>query len=228
MDEVRAWVSSLPFEWTQGCPEQVFYEAREAHRSPGRHYHTWDHVLDCVEKLRAIPVEAPRPVFLALVFHDAVYVAGRADNEALSAGLAADVLGEHAGLPQAELEAIDAIILATRHHVAPAGATRELRVALDIDMSILGSEPGRYDAYAEQVRREWVPAAATPQAFAAGRAAFLSKLLASAEIYATDEGKARWEASARENVARARARLRGSARPWARRLAWLARTSRRG
>ena len=81
MDDIAGWTQSLPFDWIEGCPEQVFYEAREAYRSPGRHYHTWAHVEDCVEKLRAMPVDEPRRVFLALVFHDAVYVPGRKDNE---------------------------------------------------------------------------------------------------------------------------------------------------
>jgi predicted metal-dependent HD superfamily phosphohydrolase len=74
VEDITGWIQSLPFEWVQGCPESVFHEAREAYRSPGRHYHTWGHVEDCVEKLRTMPVESPRTVFLALVFHDAVYV----------------------------------------------------------------------------------------------------------------------------------------------------------
>src|SRR5687768_4982614 len=86
-DDILAWLASLPTEWTSGCPEPIFLEAREAHRSPGRHYHTWDHVLDCVGKLRTMPCKAPRVALLALVFHDAVYVAGRKDNEAQSANL---------------------------------------------------------------------------------------------------------------------------------------------
>ena len=223
MDDVRGWLASLPFEWTEACPEAIFFESREAYRSPGRHYHTWDHVLDCVEKLRSMPCEAPRAAFLALVFHDAVYVAGRKDNEEQSAILAADVIAEHANLPEAELAAIQELILATRDHHAPKGSSPDLRTVLDIDMSILGAPPEAYEAYAEAVKREWCPAVVTPAQFAAGRMAFLKTLLAGDSIYATAEGRARWQRPALENIARELARLRASRGPWARLGGWLRR-----
>jgi predicted metal-dependent HD superfamily phosphohydrolase len=201
VEDITGWVRSLPFEWVQGCPEQVFYEAREAYRSPGRHYHTWGHVEDCVEKLRAMPLEEPRTAFLALVFHDAVYVPGRKDNEALSADLADDVLREHTAIPEGEREAIRTIILATRNHVAERGASQDLRTALDVDMSILGADRESYDAYVAGVKREYVPAAASEAQFKAGRAAFLTKLLTTRAMFTTDEGKMRWQAAARANVA---------------------------
>jgi predicted metal-dependent HD superfamily phosphohydrolase len=201
MEDIRGWLYTLPIDWIDGCPEQVLYEAREAYRSPGRHYHTWDHILDCAEKLRTIPTESSRAVFLALVFHDAIYVPGRTDNETLSANLAADVLAEHARLPREELEAIEKIILATRHHVPEAGSSHDLKVALDIDMSILGADPETYAAYAANVKREWVPAAVSEEAFKAGRAAFLQKLITSKAMFTTEEGKERWQEAARANVA---------------------------
>jgi predicted metal-dependent HD superfamily phosphohydrolase len=199
---VKGWLASLPGAWIDGCPESVFDSARAAYASPGRFYHTWDHVLDCVDKLRAMPCEAPRTIFLALVFHDAIYVAGRPDNEALSAELAMRTLRGATPLAPAELAEVERIILATRSHVPEPGATLDLRVALDIDMSILGASPGRYDTYAGDVRREYCPAVVTPAQFAAGRGEFLAKLLGPAPIFATEEGRARWEAPARANIAR--------------------------
>ena len=201
MEDIRGWLYTLPIDWIDGCPEPVFYEAREAYRSPGRHYHTWDHVLDCVEKLRAIPTESSRAVFLALVFHDAIYVPGRPDNEVLSANLAAGILAEHTRLPKEELDAIEKIILATRHHVPEPGSSHDLQVALDIDMSILGADRESYADYAAGVKREYVPAVTTEERFEAGRAAFLSKLLTSKAMFTTPEGKQRWQAAARANVA---------------------------
>ena len=226
MDDITGWLHTLPFEWAQGCPEQVFYEAREAYRSPGRYYHTWEHVVDCVEKLRSMTVEAPRTVFLALVFHDAVYVPGRKDNEALSADLADDVLREHTAIPEGERDAIRKIILATRNHVPEQGASHDLRTALDIDMSILGADCESYDAYVAGVKAEYVPAGATEAQFKAGRAAFLSKLLTSRAMFTTEEGKARWQAQARANVALELAELTQHETLKQRVLRWLA--SRRG
>jgi hypothetical protein len=65
-----------------------------------------------------------------------------------------------------------------------------------------------------------VPAAATPAPFAAdaGRS---SKLLASAWIYTTPEGKAQWEAQARANIARELAALKLGGSAWGRMLRWL-------
>jgi predicted metal-dependent HD superfamily phosphohydrolase len=205
---VARWLSTLPGHWIEGCPEAVFVAAREAYDSPGRFYHTWDHVLDCVETLRTMPCDAPRTVFLALVFHDAVYVAGRPDNEALSAELASRTLEEHATVPVSELARIYRIIVATRSHVPAPGASHDLRVALDIDMSILGAPADRYDAYARDVRREYCPAVVDEAGFARGRGEFLSELLASEAIFATPQGKDRWEARARENIARELAGIR--------------------
>ena len=226
MEDIPAWIATLPFEWAQGCPEQVFYEAREGYRTPGRHYHTWEHVLDCVEKLRLMPVEAPRTVFLALVFHDAVYVPGRRDNEALSADLAGDILREHTAIPEGEREAIRKIILATRNHWPQTGSSHDLRTALDIDMSILGSDRETYDAYVANVKREFVPAAASEAQFRAGRAAFLSRLLLSRAMFTTEEGKVRWQAAARANVALELAELTEHEGLKERFLRWLA--ARRG
>ena len=220
-DDILDWLAALPSAWRAGCPESIFLEAREAYRSPGRHYHTWDHVLECVANRHKLPCEAPRAALLALVFHDAVYVAGRKDNEAQSATLARDVISEHASLDEAELEAIERIILATQSHRPPAEASATLRTVLDIDMSILGAEPSRYDEYAEEVRREYVPAAATQGQFAFGRAQFLSRLLAEGPIYSTAEGRALWEGPARANIAREIARLNASGGLWARLAGWL-------
>ena len=202
MDDLSAWIASLPPDWTAGCRETVFVRAHEAYASPGRHYHTWRHVLDCVEKLGSMPCDEPRAVFLALVFHDAVYAAGHEDNEAKSAELASQVLREHAELAQGEVERIEAMILATKTHAPPPEASRDLCVALDIDMSILGAPPERYEAYVEGVRLEYMPAVVTAEQFAEGRAGFLARLLELPAIFSTPEARGRWEGAARANIAR--------------------------
>src|SRR5258706_16295203 len=91
-----AWIASLPRDWIAGVDVRALERAHSAYQSPGRHYHTWEHVLACVEHLRSMSCESPRTVFLALLFHDAVYVAGASDNEEQSARLAREVLSESA------------------------------------------------------------------------------------------------------------------------------------
>jgi predicted metal-dependent HD superfamily phosphohydrolase len=211
VDDIAGWVSSLPERWTGGCAPEVFAAAREAYASAGRFYHTWEHVLDCLEKLHSFP-DSGRAVFLALLFHDAVYVPGRQDNEARSAALASDVLRRHASLEPSELQAVERMILATRDHRLAADARdRDVAVALDIDMSILGAPWERYRRYADDVRSEYCPAVTSARGFAAGRMAFLSGLLRPAPIFHTTEGVARWERPARENIARELGELRAGA-----------------
>jgi predicted metal-dependent HD superfamily phosphohydrolase len=205
-------VASLPPSWTESCAPELFAAARAAYDSAGRFYHTWDHVLDCTGKLHDFACESPRAAFLALLFHDAVYVAGRKDNEAKSAALAAQLLRAHARLEAHEIGAVERMILATRdHRLGAAQRQSDTAVVLDIDMSILGERWERYRRYADEVRKEYVPVAASARRFALGRMRFLSSLLAGGPIFHTPQGAARWERPARENVVRELDELRHGA-----------------
>ena len=199
-DELATWLASLPREWTAGCGAEIFARGREAYDAPPRPYHNWRHVEACVAELRPFPCDHPRSVFLALVFHDAVYVAGRTDNESNSAELARVVLDECVSQP--EIEAIDRMIRATsNHHAHAASADRDLAVMLDIDLSILGASRDAYARYAQAIRDEFVPSATTDTRFRIGRIEFLEGMLASPRLFITDEGSRRWDAPARSNIA---------------------------
>lgn len=202
MNDVARWVSSLPSEWTEGCKGPLFAAARECYQSPGRVYHAWSHVVDCVDKLRTFPCESGRSVFLALLFHDAVYAPGKSDNEEQSAEDATRLLKQHSSLPEGEMAEVSRFIRATKHHrAAPGEKSRDLQATLDIDMSILGAPAEAYRAYAEGVRREYCPVVTSEALFAAARVAFLSNVLAQPKIFHTADGIARWESTARENIA---------------------------
>jgi predicted metal-dependent HD superfamily phosphohydrolase len=197
------WLSTLPDDWTRGIDRAVVERAHAAYQSPGRHYHTWDHVVSCVEQLRTFPCERPRVVFLALLFHDAVYVAGRSDNEAQSAGLAREALGGNPTVTSADLTEIESMILATQdHHQRMGVAGADEAVLLDIDLSILAAPRDEYMRYARQIHDEWVPSAASDSAFRIGRIAFLRRMLAAAHVYLTADGQRRWDAAARANMTR--------------------------
>jgi predicted metal-dependent HD superfamily phosphohydrolase len=202
LNDVARWVSSLPSEWREDCKGPLFEAAHECYQSPGRVYHAWSHVADCVDKLGTFPCDSGRRVFLALLFHDAIYVPGNSDNEEQSAEEATRLLKQHSSLPDGEMAEISRFIRATKHHrVAPGEKSRDLQATLDIDMSILGAPAETYRAYAEGVRREYCPAVTSETLFAAGRAAFLSNVLAQPTIFHTVDGIARWESTARDNIA---------------------------
>jgi len=198
---VARWLATLPDEWTRGVDPSVVERAYAAYQTPSRHYHTWQHVTACTEQLRTASCERPRLVFLALLFHDAVYVAGRNDNEAQSARLAREVLEANTSLTEDELRAIEALILATKDHHARAGvAGPDEATLLDIDLSILAAPRDEYMLYARQIHDEWVPTVVSDAEFRVGRGAFLHRMLAAPHVYLTADGQRRWDDAARANM----------------------------
>lgn len=146
--------------------------------------------------------DEPRAVLLALLFHDAVYVAGRKDNEAKSAELADEVLARNSGLSQQEREEISRMILLTASHHAVGNPSRDAMKMLDIDLSILGTEWPAYQAYAAGVRREFCPAVVSEFKFCIGRLQFLRGVQQQEHIFLTEEMRTRREHTARENISR--------------------------
>ncbi|HEY2376068.1 MAG TPA: hypothetical protein VGH98_08850 [Gemmatimonadaceae bacterium] len=199
--DLARWLATLPDDWTRGVDLSVIERVYRAYQSPGRHYHTWEHVTACTEQLRSVACERPRIVFLALLFHDAIYVAGRSDNEVRSAQLACDVLGANQSLTKEELTTIEGLILATKNHHARIGVGGLDEAALlDIDLSILAAPRDEYMRYARQIHDEWVPAVASDAEFRIGRVVFLSRVLAAPHVYLTANGQRRWNQAARDNM----------------------------
>jgi len=171
---------------------------------PHRHYHTLQHLLECLALFEQVRAMAQRPaeVELALWFHDAFYDPQRCDNEERSAEWARNCVLD-AGLPRAVADRLHALVMATRHEVAPQDADAQLLV--DVDLAILGSDAARFDESDEQIRLEY---AHVPEAeFRAGRRRVLGEFLARPRLYSTEWFHARFEKQARENIARALARL---------------------
>jgi predicted metal-dependent HD superfamily phosphohydrolase len=193
---------NVPSEWMDGCDARTIDRAKAAYETGGRHYHTWEHVVACVELLKTFPSAQPRIVFLALVFHDAIYVPGRSDNEQMSATLARDTLSALCDVTATELDGIERMILATRDHHALSGTlSADEAVILDLDLSVLGGSRDEYVRYAKAIHDEYVPAAATEAQFRIGRMEFLRRMLAMPNVFLTVEGRRRWDDAARANIA---------------------------
>ena len=186
-------------------------ELADLYRAAGRHYHGLAHI----EALLALAAEYrtalsdPEAVEAAIWFHDAIYDSRAKDNEAQSAGLARQKLaGRTDGT---RIDRIATMIEATATHGVPALAdpdhVRDAALLLDMDLSILGAEPDVFDTYEQAVRREydWVD----EPAWRAGRGAVLNNFLARPHIFHTPEFQDRFEAQARENMARSMKRLAG-------------------
>ncbi len=96
-------------------------------------------------------------------------------------------------------------ILATRHAALPVGQDEQLLI--DIDLSILGSKPGRFDEYERQVRAEYnhVPIFI----YRRKRKDILQEFLARSAIYSTAKLRRKFEDQARENLALSISKLGG-------------------
>jgi predicted metal-dependent HD superfamily phosphohydrolase len=131
-----------------------------------------------------------------------VYDPRAGDNEAESAAWATYILSG-AGVALPTIDVIRRLILLTRH-VEPA---RDAAGSLlcDIDLSILGRSPQEFDEFERRIRAEydWVP---EPE-YREGRARVLSRLLAWDPLYQIQYFQRRYEAAARNNLARVIAQL---------------------
>ena len=192
-------------ELGQGAGGEALYRRLVACWSePHRHYHTLQHLLECLALFEPVRAMAQRPgeIELALWFNDAIYDPRRDDNEERSAEWARACLLE-AGLPPVVAGRLHALVMATRHEAVPEDADAQLLV--DVDLAILGSDPARFDESDEQIRLEY---AHVPEGeFRASRRCVLGEFLARPRLYSTEWAYSRFERQARENLARALARL---------------------
>jgi predicted metal-dependent HD superfamily phosphohydrolase len=178
-----------------------------AYREPLRAYHTLDHIaalLDLFEEHGKLAAE-PDAVRLAILYHDIVYNPRRPDNEAASAAVAVRDLTV-LGAPTALIERVAALVLATQHGTtSPDPADTDLCLLLDLDLSVLAAAPAIYDAYAAAIRREY--AHVPGLLYRPGRRKVLQRFLDTAPLYLTPQLADRWDAAARQNLAREISRL---------------------
>lgn len=176
-----------------------------AYQQPQRKYHTLQHLQECLTRFEPVRGLAHQPgeVELALWFHDAVYEVRGQDNELKSAQWAQSVV-MNAGATAAVADRVFALVMVTRHDALPASADEQLLV--DVDLSILGAAPERFDEYERQVQAEyaWVPG----WMFRRKRREILERFLARPFIFNTLHFRAMLETQARENLRRSIARLR--------------------
>ena len=189
------------------CSACAFDELVAAYQSPGRFYHTFDHVAAVLRTVDLLSHQCRDrfAVRLAAWYHDAIYDSRAGDNEERSADMARVALGR-LGFPKDLVERVATLILTTKTHQI--GNDPDAAVLLDADLAILGADAERYDQYAGAIRQEyaWVP----DDAYKSGRAAILRRFAERAAIFQTPEMQAAYDKAARENLTREIARLTGA------------------
>ncbi|MBR0899733.1 phosphohydrolase [Bradyrhizobium tropiciagri] len=176
-------------------------ELAAAYTAPGRHYHNLAHIEDCLAALARVDgiSTGEREILSdAIWWHDVVYDATRPDNEELSAQLAE----RHV---RAEIaHEVGRLIRLTKTHDVQAG-DRLGAILISIDLSILGAEPARYDAYAAAIRQEFIHVGDAD--YRAGRARVLRHFAERPVIFPDAGFAATYDRRARDNLARELASL---------------------
>lgn len=184
----------------------VFDELIARYSESHRRYHTVRHLDECFARFEEIRALADRPaeVEVALWFHDAIYEKRSSQNEAKSARLASDTVRQ-AGKPADCAQRVFDLVMATRHAAVP--QDNDARVLVDVDLSILGESPERFDEYERQVREEysWVPGFL----YKRERRKILEEFLARPAIFSTAPFRERYENRARANLERSLEQLGG-------------------
>lgn len=166
-----------------------------AYSEPQRAYHTLQHLEECLlifdEARQTGLISHPDRIEMALWFHDAVYDPQSGENEALSAQMAVETLGE--GEMTRE---VARLILLTKAH-QPGDGPDDAWI-IDIDLGIFAQPLERVLEYERQIRAEyaWVP----QEVYAEKRTEILRGFLARPQIYLTAWARERFDERARENL----------------------------
>ncbi len=169
----------------------------ESHRA----YHTLQHLAECLNKLDLVKmkydVRQIAIVEVALWYHDAIYNPRVNNNEFKSALWACHFLS-NAQLNSQDCDLVHFLIMATCHGEKPTELLHQLMV--DIDLSILGAIPSRFEEYEQQIRQEyqWVDWFI----YKIKRRELLESFWQSVRIYNTELFYINFEEQARENLKR--------------------------
>jgi predicted metal-dependent HD superfamily phosphohydrolase len=188
-------------------PAAMQADLEAAYAMPARAYHNFSHVQAVLQHCRAVADgpgwEHPREVQLAALYHDAIYDAGRSDNEARSAQLAREAIARWLPDRDIDVERVVQLIELTARHgtLAASDVDAEAALFLDCDMAILGAPAPVFDAYDRGIAEEY--AGHVPGfLFRMQRKRFLRKVLMQPRIFISDFFHQRLDAPARANLRR--------------------------
>jgi phosphopantetheine adenylyltransferase/predicted metal-dependent HD superfamily phosphohydrolase len=142
---------------------------------PWRHYHNLRHVFELIAAAREHYEDGSAPIelWMAIWFHDCVYIPRSATNEEDSVQVFEE-FAQHAEVPSQTYENVRKAILYSKSHLKSLneiGVEEWIKVFLELDLSILASEDDRYSQYKAQIRSEYSHFDDTR--FRAGRKEFL-------------------------------------------------------
>ncbi len=134
--------------------DKLWIEIEKKHGETHRAYHTLQHLESLYKELEEVKdsIDDWAVVLFSLFYHDIIYNPLKSNNEAKSAGLAANRLTEIGVLDTQVIKCV-AIINATRTH--DRSDNNDINLFTDADISILGASWEVYHAYSKHVRSEY-------------------------------------------------------------------------
>lgn len=166
----------------------------------GRYYTNLNHIRECLVEFDQAKELSRNPDTLefAIFYHDIFFDASFNSNQERSSRLAYHIcIGN--GVPTDQVWEISDLILATKGNAYSINIDEELLV--DIDNSIFGKEPEKFDEYENNFRTECLKYTHT-YSYNANRAGLLKKILDRPSIYLTTFFQEKYEEKARENLKR--------------------------
>ena len=148
---LHASLKSLQFD--QYVVEKWWSKLRDLYGiEPWRHYHTLRHILELLHAVSSQRIE----LFLTIWFHDCIYYPRSSKNEEDSVALFRDFVDEAGVDPAVAATVVETILMSKNHIFSLKGPIGTWQAEfLELDLSILGAEHGRYIKYADQIRKEY-------------------------------------------------------------------------
>lgn len=176
--------------------ESVWNLLSDKYSEPERHYHTKEHILDCLNQLDSAQEHVPdlNAVELAIWFHDVIYDPKASDNEEQSVILFNKVA--QSILPEPVIKKVSDIIIATLHIDKPEDLDQAFM--LDIDLSSIAGNWQRFTKDNSNLRKE--VRHLDCKDYCERKIRFFNLLMNKEQIFFTDFFHAACEEKARHNM----------------------------
>lgn len=164
----------------------------ELYDQPHRYYHNFSHIVRMLYVLNKHTVEITPELYIAVLYHDAIYDPTRDDNEAQSALLYESHCIDMGDTPD---EKIIQMILDTKEHIS---TLEESKLLIDADLWTLGSNIWTYEMYTKAIEKEYSHLSDAEKYI--GRTTFLEKMLARENIFYTPDFQRFYTHAAKTNL----------------------------
>lgn len=188
-----------PFTEDQQLISDLWKEIETKYSEKGRHYHNLLHLENMFRELDAVKMNISdfTALSFSVFYHDVIYDATSKANEEKSAAKAEKRLAE-LHVNKNKISVISEQILATKSHQR--SDQEDTNYLLDADLSVLGKDFKTYLEYTQNIRKEY---SIYPDfLYKPGRKKVLKHFLELESIFKTEYFKEKYEAQAKENIAK--------------------------